>query len=238
MARVSQFLAIKEGDDVYPKELLSKELKQIKAPNFELGQFRDTPPAVLADLHLPIYITTNYDHFIEEALESRGMEPVSDFCRWSEDLVEYAKENEINPTIYAEQTDYRPTSSMPLVYHLYGDMYHPQSMVLTEKDYIDFVIFLNKEDEKKVLPHAIRKQLNLTKLLFVGYGLDEAGFSLDFSVIFQTVLNSRDPKKLKGVCVQLMMPSINTDTNTNTNTVTNTNIITNYRYQYQYNYRY
>ncbi|MGB8035171.1 MAG: hypothetical protein WCF03_15265 [Nitrososphaeraceae archaeon] len=46
-----------------------------------LGKFRDTPPAVLADPDLPDYMTTNYDHFIEVALISRGKTPKSNFCR-------------------------------------------------------------------------------------------------------------------------------------------------------------
>src|SRR5205823_6789854 len=79
---------------------------------------------------------------------------------------------------------------------------------LTEKDYIDFVIFLNKEEfSKSVLPLAIRKPLNSKELLFVGYILDEAGFSLDFSVIFQTLVRSSESTlKKKGISVQIMMP--------------------------------
>ena len=89
-------------------------------------------------------------------------------------------------------------------------------MVLTEKDYIDFVIFLNKEEfSKGVLPLAIRKPLISKELLFVGYSLDEAGFSLDFSVIFQTVVRSSESTmKKKGISVQIMLP-INGNSNIN-----------------------
>jgi SIR2-like domain len=48
--------------------------------------------------------------------------------------------------IYKENSEYKPKPNEPLVYHLYGDIDIPGSMVLTEKDYIDFVIFLNKEE--------------------------------------------------------------------------------------------
>ena len=130
-------MAIKQGNDDFPKDILSREIKNVQIPNFYLGEYRNTPPAVLADLNLPIYITTNYDHIIEEALKSRGKEPISDFCRWSEDLVEYANENEINSKLYDKDADYKATSANPLVYHLYGDIDHPSSLVLTEKDYID-----------------------------------------------------------------------------------------------------
>lgn len=90
---------------------MSREIKRVQIPNFYLGGFRNTPPAVLADLNLPIYITTNYDHFMEEALKSRGKQPISDFCGWNEDLVEYASENEINSKLYEKDGDYRATSA-------------------------------------------------------------------------------------------------------------------------------
>ena len=96
LPRVAQFSATKQGSKEVPKEELSNELRKIKAPDFTLAEYRNTPSVVLADLNLPIYITTNYDHFIEEALRIRGKEPISEFCRWSEDLVEYANENEMN----------------------------------------------------------------------------------------------------------------------------------------------
>jgi TIR domain/SIR2-like domain len=208
LPRVAQFLAVKEGDDLFPKTQLCNELRKVKLPDFRLDKHKNTPPAVLADLNLPIYITTNYDHSIEEALKSRGgKKPISDFCRWSEDLVEYANDNEINSKLYDRDADYKPTSAEPLVYHLHGDIDHASSMVLTEKDYIDFVIFLNKEEfSKGALPLAIRREIISKKLLFVGYTLNVFGFSLDFSVIFQTVVTSSEARVKKGISVQILIP--------------------------------
>ena len=201
LSRVAQFLTI-TYDKTSPRELLKSELKKIIPPDFRLGEFRNTPLAVLADLNLPIYITTNYDHFIEEAIKSKGgKEPISDFCRWSEDLVDYANDNDINSKLYDRDSGYQITSANPLVYHLHGDIDHPESMVLTEKDYIDFVIFLNRESETKVLPLGIRKKINAVELLFVGYSL----YDLGFSVIFQTIINSGKLNRHSvGISVQLM----------------------------------
>ncbi|HEY7572906.1 MAG TPA: TIR domain-containing protein, partial [Nitrososphaeraceae archaeon] len=72
LSQVAQFLAIKYGDESSPKEDLTREINKIQVPDFRLGEFRNAPLAVLADLNLPIYITTNYDHFVEKALETRG----------------------------------------------------------------------------------------------------------------------------------------------------------------------
>jgi hypothetical protein len=65
-------------------------------------------------------------------------------------------------------------------------MDHPQSMVLTEKDFIDFMIFLNKENETTVLPLFLRRALYGSSLLLFGYTLDD----LNFRSIFHSGLIS------------------------------------------------
>jgi len=168
-----------------------------------LGEFRNAPLAVLADLNLPIYITTNYDHFIEKALETRGgKHPISDFCRWNEDLVDYANEEKINPELYDPDSGLEITSSNPLVYHLYGDIKHPKSMVLTEKDYIDFIINLNRNYGKNIFPVIARPQLTSASLLFIGYSMDD----VSFRIILKSIVNSlRITFQLSNVAV--MEPS-------------------------------
>jgi hypothetical protein len=59
-------------------------------------------------------------------------------------------------------------------------------MVLTERDYIDFVIHMNSQPERKLLPPIIRIALSSTTLLFVGYRLED----INFRVIFQYLLDS------------------------------------------------
>jgi SIR2-like domain len=207
LSRVAQFLTI-QYDDSVTKDKLKDELETKKPPNFATDEFKNEPLAILADLKLPIYITTNYDHFLEEALRNKGKEPISDFCRWNEDLSEYAIDNKINSNLYSKNPEWKITPANPLVYHLLGDMHHPKSMVLTEKDFIDFVIFLNKENETKVLPLEIRKKINSEHLLFIGYSL----YDISFSVIFQTVINSGKANRSSfGISVQLM--SLNGDSN-------------------------
>ena len=87
LARVAQFLAIKE-DERYPKLLLNEYLGKIKSPDFSNPKYKNTPYALLANLDLKIYITTNYDLLMEQALIDKGKEPISDFCRWNDKLFE------------------------------------------------------------------------------------------------------------------------------------------------------
>jgi hypothetical protein len=187
LAKIAQFLAIKIGDDMYPKNILSRYLKGIKPPDFALDELRNTPYAILADLNLPTYITTNYDYFMEAALKSKGKDPVSELCRWNEKLCNYVREAGV-PYAFDKKRRYEPSVSKPLVYHLHGHIDIPRSMVLTERDYIDFAINLNKNDEKLTLPPIIRTALAASSLLFIGYSFDD----ITFRVIFQGVISLLD----------------------------------------------
>jgi hypothetical protein len=193
LARVAQFLAIENNDEMFPKYILSEYLGKREPPDFSLPKFKNTPYAALADLELPIYITTNYDHLIEAALESRGKKPISDFCRWNNDLLDL-------PSAIGKHSRYKPEKDKPLVFHLHGDISTPQSMVLTEKDYFDFIINLNKEDEKELLPSTIRAELPMSSLLFIGYTLQD----IDYRSIFQGALSFLGRKSRKiSVAVQI-----------------------------------
>jgi hypothetical protein len=193
LSSVSNFLAIENGNNIVPKNDLSRILSKIKPPDFSQEEYDNTPYSVLSKLPLPIYITTNYDHFMEAALISRGRQPVSDFCRWSDYLLKdevysdlsknFSKSafsiGETNLNSVLEQgSDYKPTVERPLVYHLYGDIAAPQSMVLTEKDYFDFVINLNKNDGKTLLNPFIYRIITYAPLLFIGYTLNNLFFRL------------------------------------------------------------
>jgi hypothetical protein len=71
-------------------------------------------------------------------------------------------------------------------------------MVLTERDYIDFVINLSKDE--KLLPTIIRKALAATTLLFIGYSLDD----INFRIIFQGIMGMiKSPFQLPSIAVQL-----------------------------------
>ena len=81
LARLTQFLAI-QNTELYPKTLLSEIIKRIDLSLFPHDS--RFPYDVLASLNLPIYITTNYDRFLEESLSREtGKKPDSDFFRWN-----------------------------------------------------------------------------------------------------------------------------------------------------------
>ena len=67
-----------------------------------------------------------------------------------------------------------PTPANPVVYHLTATSSVPESIVLTEDDYLDFLVAV--AGEPKLLPHQIKRALAGASLLFVGYRLADWNF--------------------------------------------------------------
>jgi hypothetical protein len=134
------------------------------------------PYKVLAELPFPIYITTNAGNLLAEALRAAGKDPQIELCRWNEDI-------ETLPSIYDDEPNYRPSAERPLVYHLYGTFDEPDSLVLTEDDYFDFLIGVT--NNKDLIPIAVRQALADTALLFLGYRLDD----WSFRVLFRSIMS-------------------------------------------------
>ena len=108
--------------------------------------------AGFATLDLPIYITTNYDDFMARAVRARTQRPARvEISRWHDRLLEplgkYRREE--------------PTAADPLVFHLHGHVSHDSSLLVTEDDYIDFMVSLANRGPKQVpvLPHWVRRGL-------------------------------------------------------------------------------
>ena len=133
---------------------------------------------VLAALPLPIYITTNYDNLLAEALVEAGRSPEVAICPWSERFYE--------ESIYDREPDYRPTVERPLVYHLFGHLKNPESMVLTEDDYYEFLIGFTtaKKRTPAIIPPIITRAMTDSNLLVLGFQLDDWAFR----ALFRTVM--------------------------------------------------
>jgi hypothetical protein len=70
------------------------------------------------------------------------------------------------------------------VFHVLGDIDNPGSMVLTEKDYIDFGIYLSKMEERFTIPHSIRISLPRSTLLFIGHRFE----GMTFLIVFESFI--------------------------------------------------
>jgi hypothetical protein len=165
LARVAQYLAVRV-DPMAPKERIQDELAEIAPPDFDDPA---EPHAALADLPLALYITTNYDDFMSRALEHRGRPARREICKWN---ASYPVQDDSAPL--ADDPAYEPESAHPIVFHLHGRFGVAESLVLTEDDYLDFLVMLSERPD--ALPHQIRRAVSGTSLMFIGYSLADWNF--------------------------------------------------------------
>lgn len=158
-----------KADDEVPAAHLSRLISEIGRQRRQ-GDPND-PFAVLARLQLPIYVTTSQSDLITDALREAGKDPHVDFCRWNDDVLD----------VPAIEPDFRPDPARPLVYHLFGRLTQPESLVLTEDDYFDFLIGMKKN--KDLIPGVVKRALADTGLLFLGFHLDDWNFRIMFRAI-------------------------------------------------------
>ena len=171
LIRVAQFVAVTE-DAMTPKEEMCKKIKeQLKEVTPKYFETPDEPHGVLADLPLPVYITTNYDDLMVRALKSRGKTPNQEICRWNKCL----------KRCKLTSPDFDPTPEKPLVFHLHGIYEKPESLVLTEDDYLDFLVAISMD--QNLLPPRIQEAFTDTSLLFLGYRIADWDFRVLFRIL-------------------------------------------------------
>jgi hypothetical protein len=193
LARVAQFLAVRY-DPMYPKEeILSQFFQDVEPPNFSEP---DEPHGLLADLPLPVYMTTNYDDFMVQALRSRSKDPQRELCRWNK----YVTDEE---SVFSPGNAFDPTPAHPVVFHLHGHNEVPESLVLAEGDYLDFLVNVSRDGA--LLPPRIQKALTGASPLFIGYALED----WSFRVLFQgLVMSMASALRRISVTVQLPPPKL------------------------------
>ncbi len=197
LARVATYLAVKH-DAMYPKDLLLDNwFRNIKLPDYTNPY---EPHAALASLPLPLYITTNYDPFMTEALKATGRKPHRELCKWNKSIQD-------QPSVFGKESTFELSSQAPVVFHLHGHDEVAESLVLTEDDYLDFLVSISKDGE--LLPHQIRRSLSNTSLLFVGYSLAD----WSFRVLFRGVINSVE-QSLRRISLTVQLPPISDEKNT------------------------
>jgi SIR2-like domain len=122
----------------------------------------------LAELNFPIIMTTNYDHLLESALRDAGKDP---------------QKTVYNPQQVTTVSRGDPTVGQPIVFKLHGDVESPESIVITDEDYIKFVLRMNDKDPYDPIPLSLKYHLTLWPTLFVGYSLLDYNLRLLFMTL-------------------------------------------------------
>jgi hypothetical protein len=119
----------------------------------------EEPHRILANFPFSIYITTNIDNMLADALIEIGKHPQVMLYPWNEKMKDLTR----------EQLQYQPDEFHPLVFHLFGHMSEPVSLALTEDDYFDYLLSLTRRNRKEVYPHRVRRALADSGQLFLGF---------------------------------------------------------------------
>lgn len=173
LARVMQYVTARYGESVFVKQQLARQLGGLGAPDF--GQPNEVH-ALLAQFPLPVYLTTNYDDFLVRALHAAGKNARTAICPWHGGLP-------YDAGLFNDSAGISPTESEPLIYYLHGRLGVPESLVLTEDDYLEFLISVTSADGQELLrlvPSAVLTALTTRPLLFVGYSLQDWTFRVLF----------------------------------------------------------
>jgi hypothetical protein len=141
---------------------------------------RQPSPALraLARLDFPVVITTNYDQLFEKALRDEGKEPrVTIYTPRLEETVDYRK----------------PTVQSPIVFKVHGDISRPETIVITDEDYIDFVLRMSSKEPYDPIPRRLKVYLTDWTTLFVGYSLLDYNLRLLFKTLRWKIDNANLP---------------------------------------------
>lgn len=163
---------VKPGERGQGRGRLSAVIEEHRQRIFELEA--SAPYLQLAGFGLPNYLTTNYDSLLYEALRWHRRSPLRESCRWrSENADGYAP---------ADERDLEGSETSPLVFHLFGHDGEPGQCVLTEDDFLDYLIAANPGER---LPRKLHQAVTESMLLFLGYRVT----NLDWAVLFRGLLN-------------------------------------------------
>ena len=145
----------------------------------------DDPHAVLASLGCPIYVSAHPADLLAHALQAAGREPVVEICRWRPGVYDWP------PSVFETEPGYQPTIERPLVYHPFGRLAVPDSLVITQDEGFDFLIAVTKN--RDLVPLVVREALADTALLLLGFDLDDN----DIGLIMRTLFNAESRGRME-----------------------------------------
>ena len=156
----------------------------------------DDPLRLLARLPLPIYITTSFHDFMERALADEKRPYRTQICFLKGPPLRLEPEHQPDPT-------YVPSPKKPVVYHLHGFEDYASSLILSEDDYLDFLVRVSeegKDSHEPLIPLYLTGALTESSLMLLGYRLHD----WDFRVVFRGLIKAKHVSLRKfGLAIQL-----------------------------------
>jgi len=208
LAKVAQYLATHQDLTFAQDEVQNQFLRQVGervnaggAPKtlpelLDLGLARckqdpDHPYTVLAKLPASIYVNASPEPMLARALKANGRNPEVVTGAWRAGGKEVARAPQ--PKVET------PTPETPWVYHVFGFFPKRDSMVLTEDDFLDYLIASSRLN---LMPTRVRGALPQNSLLFLGFRLDDWRFRVFFRMLM-TIEGLQTANSYRHVGVQV-----------------------------------
>jgi hypothetical protein len=150
-------------------------IEKIKVAVYE-GKEPSPALCALAKLDFPIIVTTNYDKLLEKALGHAGKLPYPPSVY---------KKNEKGVPEPTDDLNYdqEATPQRPFIFKIHGDIDKPDSVVITDEDYIHFILRMRDAGVYNPVPDTIFEKLKKWPTLFIGYSLRD----YNLRVLFKTL---------------------------------------------------
>jgi hypothetical protein len=176
LGRVSLYCEIHEK---YGRPWLVREVRK----QVHVGKKPSPALKALTSFDFPFIATTNYDQLIEDALAAQAKKPSVSI---------YNRSSTQRTTDYTGD-DIDPTPARPFLLKIHGDIDNPESMVLTDEDYIDFVLRMSDKEPFNPIPPSFRYAFSRYPTLFIGYSLLDYNLRLLFKILRWNVDKARIP---------------------------------------------
>ncbi len=200
LPRVAQFMSVRESREL-ARDATLKSLRQGAAKNFpaiaDAGRLplpklldavvESRPPGdpyeILARLPATVYVNACWDPLLIKSLKAAGREPRPLLCDWRTTADSHPR---------APACDQEPTVERPVVHQVFGVLGKPDSLVLTEDDFFDYMIAAARYE---LIPGVVSGALTRGSLLFLGFRLD----SWTFRVLFRLIMAMEGRDRLRDL---------------------------------------
>jgi hypothetical protein len=175
-------------------QTLSQAIEAADWAKTSLDLFESEIHHQLADLELPLYVTTNVDNFMALALKAKTGKARREVVPWRDPSMQ---RRDLNPPFAPDD---------PVVLHLFGTDADLLSMVVTEDDHLDYMARIS-HDHEFFLPVSVNERLASTTLLFLGYRMED----LDLKIIMRGLLTHLDLQRWNMLHVAVQLESSQRD---------------------------
>ncbi len=129
------------------------------------------PYTILADLNARIYVSASADSLLERFLKANDKSPNAKSRNWRDNSTSHPA---------APLFEGEPTVGAPYLYYAFGSLANPDSLVVTEDDFFDYLISASRYE---LMPTIVSGSMMENSLLFLGFSLSDWKFRVFFRLL-------------------------------------------------------